>query len=558
MDRNLLLAFALSFLVLVTWQFLQPPPPPKPAATPQEPVATEPQRSAEAAPAASAARPKLAPPPPTPGSDEAKPQIVQVETPLYSAELSTRGAGLTSWKLAKYRDSTAKDAGPVELVTPGPNGEVALATPFPELGLGDLALASFRVVSHDASTAVFEYTAGGLTVRKTFTFERDRYEARLAVELRNDSPQTVTPGFWVAWPMVQRGAPKYFDERLAVMHEGSVRRIPVGSVGDPGFIAKLTGSSSGTLTPTFEGDIDWVAAESRYFLAAMVPDLPREAIAKFLRGEEPKEADASLGFRPVELPSSHSASREVEIYVGPKDLSLLTEMGSHLERTVDLGYTWVAPLTRAFTALLHICYSVIPNYGVAIILLTLLVRIATAPLTTRQMRSMAKMGNLQPRIKELQEKYADDRSRQSQEMMKLYKESGVNPLGGCLPILLQFPVFIGLYYALQSSIDLRQAPFFGWIRDLSAPEQVGILPILDLPVRILPLVMGASMVLQQRLTPSTSMDPAQARMMMTVMPVMFTVLFYQFPSGLVLYWLVSNLLAVGHQYWLKRSMAVAK
>ncbi|HTF36212.1 MAG TPA: membrane protein insertase YidC, partial [Myxococcota bacterium] len=162
------------------------------------------------------------------------------------------------------------------------------------------------------------------------------------------------------------------------------------------------------------------------------------------------------------------------------------------------------------------------------------------------------------RIKELQEKYADNRSRQSQEMMKLYKESGVNPLGGCLPILLQFPVFIGLYYALQSSIDLRQAPFFGWIRDLSAPEQVGILPILDLPVRILPLVMGASMVLQQRLTPSTSMDPAQARMMMTVMPVMFTVLFYQFPSGLVLYWLVSNLLAVGHQYWLKRSMAVAK
>jgi YidC/Oxa1 family membrane protein insertase len=357
--------------------------------------------------------------------------------------------------------------------------------------------------------------------------------------------------------MVQRGAPKYFDERLSVMHDGSVRRVPVASVGDPGLVAKLFGAPA-TPTQTFEGDIDWVAADSRYFLAAMIPDLPREAVAKFVRGEEPKEAEALLGFRPVELPSSHAASREIEIYVGPKELGLLADVGSHLERTVDLGYAWVSPLTRAFGGLLHACYAVIPNYGVGIILLTVLVRVATAPLTSRQMRSMAKMGNLQPRIKELQEKFADDRQRQSQEMMKLYKESGVNPLGGCLPILLQFPVFIGLYYALQSSIDLRHAPFFGWIRDLSAPEQVGTLPFVDLPIRVLPLVMGASMVLQQRLTPSTSMDPAQARMMMTVMPVMFTVLFYQFPSGLVLYWLVSNLLAVGHQYWLKRSMNVAK
>jgi YidC/Oxa1 family membrane protein insertase len=135
--------------------------------------------------------------------------------------------------------------------------------------------------------------------------------------------------------------------------------------------------------------------------------------------------------------------------------------------------------------------------------------------------------------------------------MKLYKETGVNPLGGCLPLLLQFPVFIGLYYALQSSIDLRQAPFVGWIQDLSIPEELFIIPGFDIPLRVLPLIMGASMILQQRMTPST-MDPAQARMMMTVMPVMFTVLFYQFPSGLVLYWMVSNLLAISHQLWVNR------
>jgi YidC/Oxa1 family membrane protein insertase len=214
----------------------------------------------------------------------------------------------------------------------------------------------------------------------------------------------------------------------------------------------------------------------------------------------------------------------------------------------------MAPVTNFFAWMLRACYAVIPNYGVAIILLTILVRVVTAPLTTRQMRSMKRMGELSPRLKELQEKHKDDRQKQSEEMMKLYRETGVNPLGGCLPLVLQFPVFIGLYYALQSSIDLRQAPFFGWIDDLSRPESLFTLPGFNLPVRILPLIMGATMVLQQRMTPTT-MDPQQARMMMTIMPIMFTVLFYQFPSGLVLYWMVSNLLAIAHQAWVNRKSA---
>jgi YidC/Oxa1 family membrane protein insertase len=167
---------------------------------------------------------------------------------------------------------------------------------------------------------------------------------------------------------------------------------------------------------------------------------------------------------------------------------------------------------------------------------------------------MKKMAELKPRMDAIQEKNKDDRQKQSEEMMKLYKEAGVNPFGGCLPIVLQFPVFIGLYSALQSAIDLRQAPFVGWINDLSAPEALFALPGIDLPVRLLPIIMGASMVLQQKLTPaSPSMDPSQAKMMMTVMPVMFTVLFYQFPSGLVLYWFVSNLLAIAHQLWMNRT-----
>jgi YidC/Oxa1 family membrane protein insertase len=173
------------------------------------------------------------------------------------------------------------------------------------------------------------------------------------------------------------------------------------------------------------------------------------------------------------------------------------------------------------------------------------------------MRSMERMRRVQPRMKEIQEKYADDRQRQSEEMMRFYKQEKVNPLGGCLPMFLQLPVFIGLFYALRSSIHLRQAPFFGWINDLSAPDELFVLPGVDLPVRVLPLIMGATMFAQQKITPMQTPDPTQARMMMTIMPLMMTVLFYQFPSGLVLYWMMSNLIAILHQLWTGRRMQPA-
>ena len=164
------------------------------------------------------------------------------------------------------------------------------------------------------------------------------------------------------------------------------------------------------------------------------------------------------------------------------------------------------------------------------------------------------MRALQPQLKEIQEKHKDDKKAQSEKTMELYRREKVNPLGGCLPMVLQLPVFIGLFYALRSSIDLRQAPFVGWIDDLSAPEVLFMIPGLDLPLRILPLIMGGTMVLQQRMTPMPSADPAQAKMMMIVMPIMMTVLFYQFPSGLVLYWMVSNVLAIANQRWIGRNI----
>jgi YidC/Oxa1 family membrane protein insertase len=183
-----------------------------------------------------------------------------------------------------------------------------------------------------------------------------------------------------------------------------------------------------------------------------------------------------------------------------------------------------------------------------------MVRLVTAPLTTKQMKSMERMRALQPKLTELKEKHADDKQKQSEAMMSLYKQEGVNPLGGCFPMLLQLPVFIGLFYSLRSSIQLRQAPFFGWIDDLSAPDALFEIPGVGVPFRVLPLVMGASMLVQQKITPAQSMDPAQQKMMTIIMPIMMTVLFYQFPSGLVLYWMVSNVLAISHQLWIGRHL----
>lgn len=218
----------------------------------------------------------------------------------------------------------------------------------------------------------------------------------------------------------------------------------------------------------------------------------------------------------------------------------------------------MAPLTSFFGWALHLLHDFVPNYGLAIILITVLVRVGTWPIMAKQMKSAERMRELMPRIKEIQEKHKDDKQRQSEETFKLYRETGVNPLGGCLPMVLQLPVFIGLFYALQSSIDLRHAPFVWWINDLSAPATFFTLPVLDFPVRLLPILMGASMYVQQKMTPQTGMDPAQARMMLIMMPGMMLVISYGFPAGLVLYWLVSNLLGIGHQLLVRRQMQASK
>lgn len=566
MDRNFFLAVILSLGVLVLWSQWQDAAT-QPRISSNAPSTAEEtefgdvthQRMASSQELALGEFPQLEVARSGPDSSQSSPQIfepgetIRVETPLYEVELTTRGAGIRRWSLKTYREGSRDDRRDMVLTTGEPPFDTAMVTRFAELKRGDIGSAVFRLVTNDGSEVIFDLIRDGVTIRKSFRFDADSYSFRLRVDIENRSEETIAPRFGVLWPAHTRDGIDFREQALAVLHAGDIEKELIGGFGKAGFFGSLSGSPPETEI-VFPGEVDWAGFHTTYFIAAILPDQPAEASARFVAIEPGKLAVAEVAFRPVTLTPGQSATREFRGYVGPKEIDRLTAIGSGMVRSVDLGWSWIAPMTRFFGWMLRALYSVIPNYGIAIIILTLLVKLVTAPLVTKQMRSMEGMRGLQPKIKELQAKHADDKQKQSAAMMSLYKKEGVNPLGGCLPMVLQLPVMIGLFYALRGSIELREAPFVGWITDLSAPETLFMIPGLGIPIRVLPLVMGATMVLQQRMTPQPTMDAAQARMMTTMMPIVMTVVFYQFASGLVLYWLLSNVLAIAHQLWIRRSL----
>ncbi len=551
MDRNLLLAFALSFVVLSVWTWMQPTPP-KPAVPETqvvEPAPTPaPGHPGLAGPEPAAAAPA---PPAEPEAPAAPAQSIAISHALYRAELSSEGASLRGWELIQYRD---RHDDPIHLVDRG-DAIATGATPFAELALGDLSKQIWRVESQSDTEVRFAWERGGVALRKTYVFSEDGYDFRLRIDVSNRGQAPIAPTFLVELPLVERVGNDFLEQSATAMHLGDVESAPLASLGSAGMFGWLTGRKGGA-DIGYAGEIDWAGVQTPYFLSAFFPDQPAAARTLFKTLEAGKRGVVQVYFDPVTLAPSQSAAREYRAYLGPKEVARLDAFAPSAASSVDLGWSFVAPMTRAFGWLLAVLYSFVPNYGWSIILLTILVRVAMAPLTVKQMRSMERMRQLQPKVKEIQEKYAADRQKQSEAMMSLYRQEKVNPLGGCLPMFLQLPVFIGLFYALRSSIQLRQAPFFGWIDDLAAPDLLFTMPGVDFPVRVLPLLMGASMFVQQKITP-VQMDPAQARMMLIMMPGMMTVVSYSFPSGLVLYWMMSNVLAIAHQLWIGRHLSPA-
>ncbi len=548
MDRNFFLAVGLSFAVLVLWTVYtesQAPVEPAPVAVPES-AAAPPKVLAEAPVEA------IPPAPRSPAAPESAPfpaeERIRVRTDWIDAEFTTWGGALVRWSLLHYDDPSQPGRPPVEITTTGAGDAPALATPLADLGAGDLSRAAYRAEQPDPKTLVFALEHGGLRIRKTYLFE-DAYTFRLRLEIENGTSNTVGSSFVTTWPIVRRQSDDFTEFSAAVYQDGSLSSHFVTA--PPAFLGM--GPSAEDEAAMSTGNVEWAGAHTRYFLAAILPENPRDAIARFTPTDPGERALLEVGFARAELPPAGGLDREYRVYLGPKEPDRLDSVGSHLDEAIAKG--WFPALTRFFTWLLTAAHESLPNYGVVIILITIVVRLLLAPLMARQMKSMKRMSVLQPRMKEIQGRFPDDRQKQSEAMMALYKEAGVNPLSmmtGCLPMFLQLPVFIGFYYALQGAIQLRQQPFIGWIDDLSQPESLFVIPGIDLPVRLLPILMGASMVAQQKLTPST-MDPAQARMMLTVMPVMFTVMFYQFASGLVLYWFVSTLLGIGQQMLTNRS-----
>ncbi len=458
------------------------------------------------------------------------------------------GSGrVSSAQLLRYPDRVGEGAGPVELTTVSPRGLLAVSAG--EGALSRLDAEPHQVMTQTERRVELALDSQGVRVRRTVEVDERGYGASLSIRVENHAEGAISPRFSAVFYGAERplDAPDHFPSLSLAVSADGIERIPVTGLGSRGFFDQLLGRdvSKGT---TYPAPVRWVGVDSQYFLSAIVAENPQEAQA--FTGPMGENAGVSaLSYPAFEIPPGHYVERSYRLYFGPKLAREIAAVEPDLEEAIVVGWSVVQPVVVLFEFLLVWTYeNVAPNYGIAIILLTILLRLLTFPLTQRSMRSMKRMGELAPRMKELQAKYGDDRERLNQEMMAMWRQKGINPLtamgGGCVPMLVQLPFLVALYFALQASIELRHAPFVAWINDLSAPEV--LFHAGGFPVRLLPLLMGATMILQQWLSPTPNADPQQKQMMLW-MSVLFIFMFYGFASGLVLYWFVSNLLGIAQQ-----------
>jgi YidC/Oxa1 family membrane protein insertase len=545
-DRWQIAAIAVAVGLLAASLYLRPP------AT-VKPVQEQPAKSAPIAEERARVVEPATPEMPASGAGQ---ELLTLTNDAVEIRVSDVGGRIDGVALLQYRATVDPASGPVQLVTASSRGAMFLFL-GPD-ALRSLEAAPSTVVTRGPREVELKATHAGVTVTRHLELDESGYGGRMTVSIANASGETLHPKLELVFYGQERpaSAPDHFPHySLVASVDGSVKRMPVTGIGSTGFVGSLLGRGPPT-GAAYPSPVEWVGVDSQYFLLAAVAQNSQEASAF----EGPLGADfgqASLRLQPFEVPAGTGVERSYRLYFGPKIESVVTAVDPELGRDIDAGWKFVRPLVAAFAALLHWTHDhVVPNYGVAIILLTILVRVLTYPLTQRSMQSMKKFSLIAPQMKEIQEKHANDREKLQEELMKLYRQKGMNPLaamgGGCVPMIIQMPVMIALYFALQTSIDLRHAPFALWIRDLSAPED--FFSVAGVPFRLLPLLMGGSMLLQQRLSPAPNADPQQ-RQMMTLMSVMFTFMFYQFPSGLVLYWFVSNLLGIAQQLLVNRAPA---
>lgn len=540
MEKRTILAIALSLAVLLGFQYFFP-------TAPQKPIAEKPQLNSnateksvsanvnEVVPAHTKSEPET-PEPVVPAAPSVHGKIIKVNNTVYQAEIDTLGGQLKSFSLKKYRTDIAQDSPDLNLVTEAAEGSYPLSGAVSIKGVWyrDKNLL-FKVEPADAG-AIDVITGpknlklkanlpSGDTLIKKFIFQPEDYLLEVnyqcvdenGVALKIDSirlnwAQTVSPKTKKKY--VYSGVLGYVGEKL---YKPSKKEKKLSR-------QELT------------GPIPWLGFTTKYFIGAII--VPDDASVARTTGiiERP---DANHFLTGLQI---NKASR-ARVYIGPKKGIILQKIGVHLEDAIEYG--WFGVIARPLVKMLHFFNIYVHNYGIAIIILTILIKLVFYPLSQKSYKSMGKMKEVQPKLAKIKEKYKDDKARLNKEMMDLYKTNKVNPFGGCLPMVVQIPVFFALYRALMVAIELRHAPFFGWILDLSAKD----------PYYVTPLIMGATMFLQQKMTPSTG-DAMQAKMML-FMPIIFTFMFLNFPAGLVLYWLVNNLLSIGQQYMVMRQVTTS-
>jgi YidC/Oxa1 family membrane protein insertase len=466
-----------------------------------------------------------------------------VETPLVSAVFNTSGGVITSFRLKDYPgvgdepvelipESDMRALGVVLLTEGGETIDLSRAAFSPSAARVDVAPGGEGILAFTLRTEQ------GLEVVKHLSFKSDTYMIDTRVEVTGPGSEAVR-AIEIGW---QSG--------LAVT-EARVNDDRRGFAGltyipEEGLEKKSIKDVKKQDVIKIGGDIGWAGTKTKYFLAAFVPIDAERPISKSFQA-----AEETIGMS-LETQKSASGVQRYHLYVGPLNYRDLQAFNLGLERAVDFGWKWISPLSRLVFSFMLWVHKAIPNYGVVIILLSVIIKILFWPLTQKSFKSMREMQKVQPALNQLREKYKDDAKKLNEEMWKLYKERGINPAGGCFPMLLQMPVFIALFNLLSRTIELRRAPFVLWINDLSAPDVIAHMPF-NLPfignnLSVLPILMGIAMFIQQKMS---STDPKN-KMMTYMLPIIFTVIFYRFPSGLVLYWLVNNILTIMHQYLLAR------
>lgn len=532
MDKRTLLAIVLSIAVLMLFSYFSPQRPVQRAAKPPEvtEVVTPAKEEVQ----------KIIDIPAAPLDIPVDVTEIKVETDLYSAVFTSKGGTIKEWSLKEYPD---KDMNPVSLL------QTDAELPPLSIILDDRGQVRpddlnysvdkrtvFSAGGNKDSLTFFYTDNSGLSIEKKFTFYRDSYRVDFSTNVKGSPAYSVAigSGFGI------------FDNTGTWVHIGPVLLqgtdkidIKPGNIEGIGFIGRTLLGTKSRKEVAYSGNVRWIAQEDKYFTAAL-SSLNGTADAKVWSRENNEDSSKEGVDIAYEVKGEKA---DFLFYAGPKKYDILTTFGIGLEHIIDFGFFSI--IARPLFWLLTLIYKVIGNYGWSIILITLIVRIPFIPLINKGQKSMRKMQQVQPHMAALKEKYKNDPQKLQKETMELYKKHKVNPLGGCLPMLVQIPVFFALYKILLIAIELRGAPFIWWIHDLSAKD----------PYYVFPILMGLSMVIQQKMTPST-MDPKQAKMMM-LMPVVFTFMFLSFPSGLVVYWLTSNLLGIIQQYFVNKKLSTA-